>query len=100
ALVAKLLARDRDARFATGDAVIEALAPIVHRLHGDAAATRKFLTELALPSVAQPIGEVVPLLPATLPVAAADTSPIVSPPTTPALPPSTQPYQPPRRRWP
>ena len=105
--VMKLLARDRDARFATGEAVIEALAPIVHRLHGDAATTRKFLTELALPSVAQPIVEAVPLLPATLPamlpVAASETSPIVSPPTvvaTPARPPSTRPYQPPPRRWP
>jgi serine/threonine protein kinase len=109
AVVMRMLARDREARFGSGEEIVEALTPIVHRLHGDANAARKFLGELQLPPRGQAIEDAPPVMVATLPLAVVDPdatlpSPpragtFVTPPT-PALPPETAPFAAPRRRWP
>src|SRR5258706_11004878 len=46
-VVMRLLAPSPDARFADGDAVADAVRPIMHRLGGDAAAARRLLAALA-----------------------------------------------------
>jgi serine/threonine-protein kinase len=46
AVVLRMLARSVEARYQTCDEVQAALAPIVHRLHGDAHALRRWLAEL------------------------------------------------------
>jgi serine/threonine protein kinase len=47
AIVMRLLARAPAARFADAAALVEALRPVMHRLGGDAAATRQLLQELS-----------------------------------------------------
>jgi serine/threonine-protein kinase len=46
AVCLKLLARSPDGRYATGDEVVAALSPIIHRLHGDAKQLRDWVAEL------------------------------------------------------
>jgi serine/threonine-protein kinase len=53
AVLLRLLAREPDRRFATGDEVVSALSSIVHRLHTDAAALREFVAERLLPALAR-----------------------------------------------
>jgi serine/threonine protein kinase len=47
AIVLKLLAREPAARFQSGDEVVAALSPLVHRLGGDANGVRQFVAELS-----------------------------------------------------
>jgi serine/threonine-protein kinase len=45
-VVLRMLARDLESRFASCEEVVAALSPLVHRLHGDPAAVRRYLDEL------------------------------------------------------
>jgi serine/threonine-protein kinase len=45
-VVMRLLARDPSDRFSDANAVVEALGPVVHRLHGDAAVARRWMGRL------------------------------------------------------
>jgi eukaryotic-like serine/threonine-protein kinase len=47
AIVLKLMARSPDGRYQSGDEVVAALSPIVHRLHGDAKQLRDWVSELS-----------------------------------------------------
>jgi serine/threonine-protein kinase len=60
AVVLKLLQRSPDARYATGDEVVAALSPLVHRYHGEAKGLRDFVAELGASTSVAALGPTTP----------------------------------------